>query len=450
MGERKPQLSATGLKSRLPSFSLEALEQRVLLSADPVAAAPGAATGEIPSVVITEFDPGDKSDLGAGADAFAGVEVEPIPLAPEEQDVLNSGAPLEGSLVLSASALELEDTDSELIAPANLDDSSRLSAFSTNVTIQGLDSAEEIYLRASAGMVQRSSSGAAGTFSDDLDPNVAGVQSFTIENGSVLQFNLKKGNDSLHLEAVLMTELVSIGASIVVDGGEGSDKLVGAEAETTWEVDGPNAGNVDSVVTFSNVENLTGAPNVSDLFNIFSSGSLSGEIDAGLEGVDWLTLTDTTGSTRLTITAADVPFPGQKGATTIAGELFVSSLVFKEGEKITLNAGNNDNLITLAGAAFDLPSTAINANGGNDVITFLRNAPVAGFSFDGGAGSDTIVYSSTAALTITDSRLLQNSIDGAGGGGSPLTSIERAVIEAPTLSTHSDFSGLDWTGQLVQ
>ncbi|NMB87213.1 MAG: hypothetical protein GYA17_02565, partial [Chloroflexi bacterium] len=65
----------------------------------------------------------------------------------------------------------------------------------------------------------------------------------------------------------------------LLDGGAGSDTLVGADTANTWNVTGANAGSLASLVNFTGVENLTGGSEA-DTF-VLAGGSLSGTLNGG-------------------------------------------------------------------------------------------------------------------------------------------------------------------------
>jgi hypothetical protein len=72
-------------------------------------------------------------------------------------------------------------------------------------------------------------------------------------------------------------------------GGEGSDTLRGPLSDSTWRITGANAGAVEGI-QFTDVENLTGAPDNEDTFVFEAEGSLSGLLDGGEGGFDSLEL----------------------------------------------------------------------------------------------------------------------------------------------------------------
>lgn len=68
-----------------------------------------------------------------------------------------------------------------------------------------------------------------------------------------------------------------------------SDTLIGPTGNSTWNITGSDAGDVEGV-TFSGIENLTGAANNEDTFVFTDGGSLSGLLDGGYAGFDTLNI----------------------------------------------------------------------------------------------------------------------------------------------------------------
>jgi uncharacterized repeat protein (TIGR01451 family) len=75
---------------------------------------------------------------------------------------------------------------------------------------------------------------------------------------------------------------INTSGGVTFDGGGGTDTLVGPDADTTWTVNGPNAGALGGPVpvAFVNVENLTGGASA-DTFSFTAAGSVDGTIDGG-------------------------------------------------------------------------------------------------------------------------------------------------------------------------
>src|SRR5262249_28620473 len=81
-----------------------------------------------------------------------------------------------------------------------------------------------------------------------------------------------------------------------LDGGGGTNTIVGPNAATTWTINGPNpdnlaTGGMDLVGTaygFSNIQNLTGG-SATNTFLLHSSGGLPATTDggAGSDALDW-------------------------------------------------------------------------------------------------------------------------------------------------------------------
>jgi hypothetical protein len=79
------------------------------------------------------------------------------------------------------------------------------------------------------------------------------------------------GNDAVNLQ--------STSGTLVLNGQGGTNTLVGPNAAETWNITGFDSGNVGNV-TFSNVQNVTGG-SASDTFVMGSSGELWGRINGG-------------------------------------------------------------------------------------------------------------------------------------------------------------------------
>ncbi len=72
------------------------------------------------------------------------------------------------------------------------------------------------------------------------------------------------------------------GVSQSIDGSDGTDTIVGPNADRTWTIAGVNEGSISSSVPqFLAIENLTGGSAV-DSFAFVTGGALTGTLNAGL------------------------------------------------------------------------------------------------------------------------------------------------------------------------
>jgi Ca2+-binding RTX toxin-like protein len=76
------------------------------------------------------------------------------------------------------------------------------------------------------------------------------------------------------------------GMSGVLDGGSGSDTIIGGNRSNVWAIHADDAGNLNGTGSFTRIENLTGGA-MGDRFVIRDNRRLSGSINGGL-GDDWL------------------------------------------------------------------------------------------------------------------------------------------------------------------
>jgi hypothetical protein len=186
-----------------------------------------------------------------------------------------------------------------------------------------------------------------------------------------------------------------------ISGGLGSDTLVGDDTARTFTVTGANAGTVSTVLPagFFSIENLTGG-SAGDTF-AFAGGSLSGNIDGGAgtnilvgdNGPRTYTLTGPNAGTISTIlggTFANVP--NLTGGT--AGDRF--QFVTPGTLSGTVDGGGGAD--TLAGDNTGRTFTLTSANAGN-VSTLLPGGFVSIENLEGGALGDTLVVGAAGSLT---------------------------------------------------
>ncbi len=95
-----------------------------------------------------------------------------------------------------------------------------------------------------------------------------------------LALNTGTGNNLIKLQTV------PAGTTVAINGGGGTDTLVGPNVAETWNITGPNAGSFAGA-TFSSVESLTGGT-AGDTFKFTSAGSLTGKIDGGAAQTAWI------------------------------------------------------------------------------------------------------------------------------------------------------------------
>ena len=350
-------------------------------------------------------------------------------------------------------------------------------------------------------------------------------------NDLTLRLRDVSGTDTLELVnnddlSVLQSQALAETSAVIIEGADQDDKLTidfrnpfslpvtFADAskndsdildvvggDHTWNITGPNSGNVGNV-SFNGAENLVGGADNEDTFIFEAGGSIGGVVDGGPGGFDTIVLSGGTYDTvAFTATGADsgsierdgdiITYAGleplvassitaanvsltfndtpqtisiQDSGTADDGQITVVS---SEGEdpifsvptnSLTINAGSGSDIIIVKSLdnAFGTNNTdlIINAGGGDDVIEI---GPLAGngpFQIDGGDDTDTITAARNTDFALTDTSLTMGteSITLSGAAGSP--TIERAILTGRTLNADS-FSGQvifqtgvpDWTEQ---
>lgn len=108
-----------------------------------------------------------------------------------------------------------------------------------------------------------------GTNSGTLNGNSFSGVEYLTGGSNVDRFNLRNGGS----------------LSGQIDGGDGSDMLIGPDVDSEWRLTGSDEGTLVGVTTFAAIENLSGGT-AADRFVVLADGSLSGDLDGGLFLVD--------------------------------------------------------------------------------------------------------------------------------------------------------------------
>ncbi|MHC4543130.1 MAG: LEPR-XLL domain-containing protein, partial [Planctomycetota bacterium] len=251
-------------------------------------------------------------------------------------------------------------------------------------------------------------------------------------SGSVaLDYSPYSSDISVDLAAGTATGMVGVSNVVNVIGGSGSDILSGPSGNSTWNISGSDAGDVEGV-TFSGIENLTGAANNEDTFIFEDGGSLSGLVEGGAGGFDSLVVRGTYDTIVFTPTGPDSGAVDCDGEVIIyvglepinagsaddvifnatanvdnwiiedsptAGQIQVRSISiettsFDNPNNLTINLGDDDDIliIDLFGDSGFAGNIAIYGMGGDDAIFVESLNPTftGDLIIDGGDGSDTI------------------------------------------------------------
>jgi len=217
------------------------------------------------------------------------------------------------------------------------------------------------------------------------------VFAFTADNVALTgTINGQAGNDILSYAGTTVPVSVNLGTSQATGvsgftgienfiGGTGLDTLTGADAATTWILNGLNAGLVNSagnVVRFMSFENLKGG-SANDVFALTGIGRLSGTLDGG------------------------------GGINTLSGGSARSPILFRL-------LGSDSGTISTLGSTASFSNIANLTGGlGSDVFVLSVGASLSG-RINGSGGSDTLDYS--AFVTGVTVNLMTGVAPGVGGG----------------------------------
>ena len=231
-----------------------------------------------------------------------------------------------------------------------------------------------------------------------------------------------------------------------IDGGGGTDTVVGPDADIAWAISGIDGGSLDGLAgTFAGIENLTGGTGI-DTFSI-NAGSLSGTIDGG-GGDDAINYAGFAGAVSIDLE--------MDTATAIGGFTSIESFTGSSG--VDTFAGPNANLTwTISGAGMGTVDGVdfvgfedLVGGAGNDDFDFADGVNAAGM-VTGGLGNDTADFSAwTAALTVDAANFAGfEAIVGGMSGADTLAGddiLNTWLIDgfnAGTLNTTLDFSSFE-------
>jgi len=223
-----------------------------------------------------------------------------------------------------------------------------------------------------------------------------------------------------------------------IDGGDGND-LLAFDSRTDGvivELTGANAGDVDGMGSFAQVENLTGTQG-NDTIAFDDDAILDGIID-GQDGSDTLDY-----STYTTQVAVDVE---QGLATGVGG--FMAMEIFHAGM-------SDDNIVvgpdaggtwTIAGAdsvGLDMSTLqfggfgSIQGGEGDDTFVFLLDGSLSG-TLDGGAGDNSLDYMLDLGVSSGTVNLADGTADGIGVGFANINSINAYGDDNTLIGTDDD------------
>ena len=235
------------------------------------------------------------------------------------------------------------------------------------------------------------------------------------------------------------TFVIAGGSVDTVDGGAGNDALRGPTDNATWNITGPDSGNVENV-EFSGIENLVGAAGNEDTFVFADGGSLSGLIEGGDAGFDTLVVNystvdtlvyDATGPDSGTITAdgnsiafvglepvtvtgtkalivnvnsspADLTLQVNGGTLEIGGATMETITTDLDVDSVTINFGDYADSLTIGDTTgFDLNKLTVNGGDGDDTIAISRDADMTLIDDGLTVGTETIILDGIESATLT-------------------------------------------------
>ena len=217
--------------------------------------------------------------------------------------------------------------------------------------------------------------------------------------------NLVGGSDPTPGRGVDIFEFEAAGSiSGLIDGGAGDDVIIGPDLVNSWTLDGADAGTLNgATATFVGIENLSGGE-LADTFTVQAAGSLSGILYGGVntsdEPVDTLDFSLLGTAVTVDLWAATA----SAGAATVVGEI--------AGIDDLIGTGSADDLLKGTGEAGDVIVWTIDGPDAGEVqgIRFSAFENLTGRD----VASDSFYFARSSAAVFGS---LSGTIDGGTGAG---------------------------------
>jgi hypothetical protein len=238
--------------------------------------------------------------------------------------------------------------------------------------------------------------GTAGADSITILPGGLTLNSVSYNGDSVekWQANGQGGND---------TFTVATGGAATLDGGTGTNTLVGPNGTNAWVLTAAGAGTLNGA-NFLNMQNLTGGTGT-DSFKIKSGASVTGTINGGGGTGDRLDFSLYGVAVTVNLQTKTAPGMGHfANITALSGSTATDTLI---GANVTntwqITANNSGKIGSYSFGSFE----NLTGGTGNDTFKLSNGKGVAGV-IDGGTGTNTLdytAYTTAVAVTLADSGL---------------------------------------------
>jgi hypothetical protein len=292
-----------------------------------------------------------------------------------------------------------------------------------------------------------------GTLNDTFAFNSGGSVSGKIDGGTgtnTLNYSSDGGvAATVNLNALTATKTGGF-ANIqsLVGSSSTADTLIGANTANAWSITAANTGTVNSF-SFSGVENLTGGTSTDEF--VFSVGAtVSGEIDGGGGGYDWLdyaafTTPVTVNLTTWTATGVGGGLAriravrGGQGGDTLTGNTIGNILIGGSGTN-TIVGGSGESIL-IGGKGKD----TVTGNSGSDIlIAGYTDYDTSSAANDAALDAILLEWQSTDSYSSRISKIKA----GVGSGGYKFvwgtTVHDNSTSNANTLTGGGGASGLNW------
>ncbi len=226
-----------------------------------------------------------------------------------------------------------------------------------------------------------------------------------------------------------------------IAGGTGINTLAGLNTVNTWNITGPNAGNLNRWLGFTGIANLTGGTAM-DTFVFANGGSLTGNIN-GNSGGDWLDYSGLSTPVTVNLATGSATSVGKRviNVSNVRGGSGGNTLTANRNGSILIGGAGNDTLVGGAGRSILI------GEGGTDVINGKRGNALeidGSTTFDGNFAALDAILAEWQSTSDSFKDRVNKIRAGVSYGNGEMASFSSATVTANGTSTLTGGSGSNW------
>jgi hypothetical protein len=252
----------------------------------------------------------------------------------------------------------------------------------SQVAFTGSDGTDVLELRVNSdGYLEYSVDG--GSFKSDLNGSMTGTQTLSVSGATSLSVNLLNGTNTLWVDTSLIAALGTTGTLSYAGGIAGDTLAATGLGSNTWRLSAADAGTLNSVVSFSGVDSITGGLGTDELIGPAAetkwavNGLFSGQITGGVS-FERVENVSGRGGFKDTFTVS----PGGRMVTIKGADADQDTIVFE------VDAASDAKLVSMTAGAFTVTTVSLLNQAPPEVIALRQGISTWSLKISGSSDAD--------------------------------------------------------------